>query len=122
MAWRPPGVDHHKVETHVAGRVLAPLGDKGFGCALDAGALSRRQKLAAGVEAPRLDLDHGENLAAPCDDVDLANAGVEAPRQNRITTQPQPPDAQGFGVPAEAIGAAARRRSHLWPASSSARA
>ena len=78
-------------------------GDKGFGGTCDASALARRQQLALGAVASCLDLYHHQGVAAPGDDIDLADAGVETPSENRIAAQPQPPDAKRLGEAPETI-------------------
>lgn len=104
----PPGTDHHEIETHVTGGVLPAVGDENFGGAFDADALARCQEFAIAAVAPRLDLNHGKDVAAAGDDVDLAHSSVESACENRITAQPQPPYTQGFGESPEAVSAAAR--------------
>src|SRR5258708_771794 len=87
--------------------------------------------LAQGIERRRgigagLDLDESQDTAAPRDDVDFAELGAIAPRQDRIARQAQPPHRAPFGDMAQAMRALPCRGGHggasRWASRLSARA
>lgn len=61
----------------------------------------QRQPLLA---AARLDLDEGQGLAAPRDEVDFAARNARAPGEDAPTMQTQPPGGQPFRPAAALLG------------------
>lgn len=118
-----PGRDQHGVEADVASGQLRMAGEKQASGLGDAAALARPDGFAGRAEiAARLDLDEEDQLAAPGDDVDLADWGAPIARQNAPAGEPQAPNGEAFAAPAGFYGPEARVR-HCPPVlSSSARA
>ncbi len=75
-----------------------------LGGAADTPALARGDRFEGKcpVDA-RLDLDEGDQTAAPGDDVDLADRRAVTPRQDAPTAYPQMPRAKRLGVAAEPV-------------------
>ena len=63
----------------------------------------------------RLDLDEGQHAATAGNDIDLAELGLVAPRQDRVAGEPQAPDRAPFGGVAEAMSLAASLDRHDTP-------
>src|SRR5882672_9186381 len=97
MARQPPLADQHHVEAQGQPAMLRVRREELLEGARDAAALARGDGLAGGGEAvARLDLDRGDDAAAPGDDVDLADRHAIAARQDAVAAQAQMPDAEGF--------------------------
>ena len=103
---RPKARDQHGIEAHRMGGIVRMARQEQAGGARRRGRTagrpaSRSARLEVG---PRLDLDEGQDAAAPRDDVDLAELGLVAPRQDRIAGEPQPPHRAPFGDMAQPVG------------------
>lgn len=86
-------------------------GEKQAGSLGNAAALVRPDGLAGGAKiAARLDLDEEDQLAAPGDDVNLADRGAPIARQNAPAGEPQAPNGEVFAAPARFYGSEARVR------------
>jgi hypothetical protein len=68
--------------------------------------LARQERLEGhGPRGAVLDLDEQDELAAPGDEVDLAERRGEAPGEDAKALEPQEPGGQGLGQPAGALAA-----------------
>jgi hypothetical protein len=73
VAREKASADQHQIEAHVEQGECRARGEKGFGGADDASALSRRQRVHDAVARPCLDFDEREGPAAPGDEIDFAD-------------------------------------------------
>src|SRR5512132_2606534 len=96
--------DQHQIEANVEGREHRMGGEKGFGGADDAPALSRGQRLGPAGARARLDFDDREGPAAPGDEVDLADRRAHVAGDDPIAGEPETPGAASLAHAAEAPG------------------
>ena len=106
-----PRQDQDRVEARVETRQRRMAREIEAGCALDAVALARADRLAGGTQlVARLHLDEGEDAPAARDDVDLAGGAAPVAGENAPAAQAQEDGRHGLGGAAVAPGAVARLR------------
>jgi len=110
---RPKPAHQHRVEAHRMGGIVRMPRQVKACRARHAAELAAAQRLGGGEEIGScLDLDEGQDAAAPNDDVDLAELGLVAPRQQRLAGEPQAPHGAQFGDMAQPMGCLTRLNRH----------
>lgn len=103
----PPG-DQHDIEAGVELGESGVFGQEQGRRAADSPLLPLRHGGGGGVWiASRLDLDEDQGVAAAGDNIDFTDRRTEPARENTMTAEAQESDANRFGPPSLALGAAA---------------
>ncbi len=100
----PARDDEHRVDADVIARTDIARG-KLFGGGGDAAQAIAVERYRCGVGGGTLlDLDEGDHLAAPGDEVDLAAAQFDALGEDPPAVEPEPPGGEGLGATAALLG------------------
>ena len=106
VPWPSSRNDEHRVDPdRVAGTGVAR--DQRLGGAGDPAQppiVERQRRIRFG--GARFHLDEGEHAAAPGDQIDLADPGADAHREDAPAVQPEPPGRDPLGPPPAALGRA----------------
>jgi len=101
MARPRPGAEQHRVEARREVLNVGSLREEGRGRARDAGALAPTHRLGrSSMVLARLDLDEGDDAAAPRDDVDLTGPHPQIACQDSEALEAQQPGGNAFRAPA----------------------